>query len=85
MENSCQVAKDIKCRSGNSPGNIAPACFPTQSIRAVEGEAGQGQSMPDKQQQQPKQAAQINYVQTFLALQSTYPSREAGRYYSLPP
>ena len=92
MANNCQVAKDIKCRSCNSPGHIVAAHLPTASIRAVKGEAGLGQSplalqcQPNKQQQhqQLKQAAQINYVQTFPALQSTYPSREAGWYYTLP-
>lgn len=84
------VAKCIKCRSCNFPGDIAAACLPTASNRAVEEEVGQGQStlaleyQPDKQQQQPKQAAQINYVQTFSTLQSTYTNREAGWYYSLP-
>ena len=84
MANNCQFAKDIKCRICNASGHIAAACLPTASVRAVEGEGGQGQStlalkyQPDKQQQQqPKQAAQINYVQTFPALQSSYPNREA--------
>ena len=34
-------------------------------------------------QLQPKQATQINYAQSFPSLQSAYPSRETGRYYSL--
>ena len=58
MVNNCQVAKEIKCRSCNSPSSIPTAFLPTASIRPVEGEAGHGQSMlvleyhPDKLQQQ---------------------------------
>ena len=90
MANNCKVSKDIKYQSFNASGHIAAACLPTASVRAVEGESGQGQNMlaleyqPDKQQQQPKQAAQINYAQTFPSLQSSCPNREAGRYHSLP-
>ena len=92
MVNNCKIAKDIKCRSCCSSGHIAAACLPTASVRAVEGESGQGQNtlaleyQPDKQQQQqqqPKQAAQVNYVQSCPSLQSAYLSREAGRYYSI--
>ena len=88
MANNCPVAKVIKCRSCSASQLIAAACLPTASVRA-EGESGQGQStlaveyQPDRQQQ-PKQAAQVNYVQSFPSLQSGYPSREAGRYYFLP-
>ena len=42
MANNCSVAKDVKCRSCNATGHIAAAFTPTASIRAVEGEAGQG-------------------------------------------
>ena len=89
--NNCQVAKDIKCQCCNASSQVAAACLPTASVRAVEGEGGQGQNtlaleyQPNKQQQeQPKQAVHINYVQTFPELQLSYPNREAGRYYSPP-
>ena len=89
MANNCQVAKDIKFRSCNASGHIAAACQPTASIRAVEEESSSEQNtlaleyQPDRQQQQQQQAAQINYVQSFPSLQSAYPSRETGWYYSL--
>ena len=93
MANNCQVAKDIKCRTCNASGHIAAACLPTASIRAVEGESNAGPNtlaleyQPDRQQQQQqnKQSAQVNYVQSFPSLQAVYPNRETGRYYSFNP
>ena len=75
MANSCSVAKDVKCRSCNAAGHIAAVCTPIASVRAVEGETGQGDTLaleyrPEKQQQQQQQQqkAQVNYVQTFPSL-----------------
>ena len=87
MANSCSVAKHVKCRSCNATGHIAAVCTPTASVRAVEGEAGQGDTLtleyrPEKQQQQ-QQKAQVNYI-TFPSLQAAYTERGAGRFYSLP-
>ena len=92
MANSCSVAKEVKCRSCNATGHIANACTPTASVRAVEGESSQGNTLaleyqPEKQQQQQQQGqqkAQVNYLQTFPALQAAYPDRNTGRYYTLP-
>ena len=87
MANNCSVAKDVKCRSCNATGHIAAACTPTASVRAVESEAGQGDTLaleyrPEKQQQQQQQQkAQVNYVRTFPSLQAAYPDRGAGRFY----
>ena len=54
----------------------------------MEGESTSGdlalEYQPDRQQQQQnKQPAQVNYVQSFPSLQAVYPSRESDRYYSL--
>ena len=90
MSNNCSVAKDVKCRSCNAMGHIAAVCTPTASVRVVEGESGQGNTLaleyqPEKQQQQQQQPkAQVNYVQTFPSLQAPYPNRDTGLYYSLP-
>ena len=45
MANNCSVAKDVKCRSCNVMGHIAAACTPTASVRVVEGESGQGNTL----------------------------------------
>ena len=63
MANNCSVAKDVKCRSFNAMGHIAAACTSTASVRAVEGESGQGNTLaleyqPEKQQQQQQKAAE---------------------------